>query len=140
MGDRNKGLMKAKVLLLYESGERLPPPPPLAAPLVPTALQGILHTKQYIYCGLHTLFTIVSLHQNTTYQKVSVELIFSVQIMLTLKELNCKDFELFRKHLNNVVFGNSMVGALWDHRPFLSIENLTLQLSEILHSLPISGK
>ena len=62
------------------------------------------------------------------------------RIMLTLKELNCKDFESFRTHLNNVVFGNSMVGALWDHRPFSSIENLMLQLSEILHSLPISGK
>ena len=60
--------------------------------------------------------------------------------MLTLEELNCQDFESFRKSLNNVVFGNSMVGALWDHRPFLSIENLMLQLSEILHSLPISGK
>ena len=60
--------------------------------------------------------------------------------MLTLEELNCQDFELFRKHMNNVIFGSSMVGALWDHKPFLSIEHLTLKLSEILHSLPNSGK
>ena len=60
--------------------------------------------------------------------------------MLTLEELNCQDFESFRKCLNNVLFGNSMVGALWDHRPFLSIQDLMLKLSEILHSLPISGK
>ena len=60
--------------------------------------------------------------------------------MLTLEELNCQDFELFQKHLNNVIFGSSMVGALWDHKPFLSIEHLTLKLSEILHSLPTSGK
>ena len=60
--------------------------------------------------------------------------------MLTLKELNCQDFESFRKHLNNVVYGNCMVGALWDHKPFVSIQDLILNLSEILHSLPISGK
>ena len=60
--------------------------------------------------------------------------------MLTLKELNCQDFESFRKHLNNVVYGNSMVGALWDHKPFVSIQDLMLKLSEILHSLPIFGK
>ena len=60
--------------------------------------------------------------------------------MLTLEELNCQDFELFRKCLNNLVFGNSMVGALWDYKPFLSIEHLMLKLSGILHSLPNSGK
>ena len=60
--------------------------------------------------------------------------------MLTLEELNSQDFESFRKCLNNVVFGNSMVGALWDFRPFLSIQDLILKLSEILHSLPNSGK
>ena len=60
--------------------------------------------------------------------------------MLKLGELNCQDFESFRKCLNNVLFGNSMVGALWDHRPFLSIQDLMLKLSEILQSLPISGK
>ena len=60
--------------------------------------------------------------------------------MLKLEELNCQDFESFRNFLKNAVFGTSMVGALWDHRPFLSIQDLMLKLSEILQSLPISGK
>ena len=59
--------------------------------------------------------------------------------MLTLEELNGQDFESFSEHLRNIVYGKNMAAALWDHKPFKSIENLVSEMSGIIYSLPVSG-
>ena len=59
--------------------------------------------------------------------------------MLTLGELNEQDFESFTEHLENIVYGKNMAAALWDHKPFVSIEHLVSEMSGIIHSLPVSG-
>ena len=60
--------------------------------------------------------------------------------MLTLSELNSQDFASFQSNLKNIIFARSLIGALWDYRPFHSIEHLLSELSEIVKSLPYSGK
>ena len=60
--------------------------------------------------------------------------------MLTLSELNSQDFTSFQKNLKNIILARSLIGALWDYRPFHSIEHLISELSGIVKSLPCSGE
>ena len=60
--------------------------------------------------------------------------------MLTLTELNSQDFASFQNQLKNISLGHGLIKALWEHRPFHSIEHLLSELSKIIFALSYSGK